>query len=324
MRGKLRGKVAVVTGASSGIGRATALRLAREGASVALAARGKDALREVEEAIVRRGGRAIVVDCDVADEDAMDRLAAEAQSQLGPIDLWVNDAAVLAMGRFEDTPPEVFRKLLETNLLGTVNGARAALARFRTRGRGVLVNVASIDGRVAAPYASAYVASKHAVVGFSSSLRQELRLAGLRNVHVCTVLPATIDTPIFQHAANFTGVQVKALPPVYAPDRVARVIVRLATHPRREVLVGGSAHFLSALWTVAPGVAERFVARMIHRNHLAHEKPVLDSAGNAFRPTLPEAETGGWRVPRRWARAAALGIPAAALAAGAMWARREA
>ncbi|BDG03200.1 SDR family oxidoreductase [Anaeromyxobacter oryzae] len=323
MRGKLAGKVAVVTGASSGIGRATALRLAREGASVALAARGKDALREVEEAIARSGGRAIVVECDVADEDAVDHLAAEAQAQLGPLDLWVNDAAVLAMGRFEDTPPEVFRKLVETNLIGTVNGARAALRRFRTRGRGVLVNVASIDGRVAAPYASAYVASKHAVVGFSASLRQELRLTGLRHVHVCTVLPATIDTPLFQHAANFTGVQVKALPPVYAPERVARVIARLATHPRREVLVGTSAHLLSALWSFAPAAAERVLARMIDRQHLAHERPVLDSAGNAFGPTRPEAEHGGWRrAGGRWRKAVAFGLPAA-LAATALFARRE-
>lgn len=312
-----------MTGASSGIGRATALLFARRGAAVALAARDRSALRGVEEEITRAGGRALVVDCDVADEEAVERLAAQAEEQLGPIAVWVNDAAILAMGKFEDTPPEVFRRLLETNLMGTVNGARAALRRFKARRRGTLVNVASIDGKIAAPYASAYVASKHAVVGFSASLRQELRLEKLRDVHVSVVLPATIDTPLFQHAANFTGVGVRALPPVYAPERVARVIVRLATRPARERLVGGSAHLLSFLWSLSPALAERIVARTIHKEHLAHDRPAADSAGNAFAPHAPQAETGGWRPPARWARrAAALAVPAAVAAAGVAWVRR--
>jgi hypothetical protein len=140
-------------------------------------------------------------------------------------------------------------------------------------------------------------------------------------VHVCVVLPATIDTPLFQHAANFTGAEVKALPPVYAPERVARAIVGLARRPRREVLVGTSAHVLSLAWTLAPALTERWVAQLIHREHLRHERPTIDSPGNAFGPSGPEAETGGWRQPVRWFRRAALvGVPAA-LAAGAVWAR---
>jgi len=323
MARRLSGKVVVVTGASSGIGRATALRFAREGAKVALASRGKEALGEVRAEIERLGGRAVAVECDVSDEDAVERLAAHAEEALGPIDVWVNDAAVYAMGRFEDTPPEVFRRVLETNFMGTVHGTRAALRRFEGRKRGTIVNVASIEGRIATPYVSAYAASKHAVVGFSAAIRQELRLERARRVHVCVVLPGTIDTPLFQHSANFTGIELKAMPPVYAPERVAAAIVRLAHRPQREVLVGASARVMSALWTVAPGIAEALLARMTERTHLRRRHAAAETVGNAFGPKAPEAETGGWRGRRagRGKRLAAIGIPAALLAAAA-WARR--
>jgi short-subunit dehydrogenase len=322
MRRGLEGKVVVVTGASSGIGRATALRFARAGARVGLAARGREGLEEARRAIERAGGTAFAVECDVVDEDAVERLATLAEQALGPIDVWVNAAGVYAMGRFEDTPPEVFRRVLDTNFLGTVHGTRAALRRFEGRKRGTVVNVASVDGRIATPYVSAYAASKHAVVGFSSAVRQELRLEHARRIHLCVVLPATIDTPLFQHSANFTGAPVKAMPPVYSPERVARAIVSLAVRPRREVLVGTSAHVLTALWTLAPSLAERLFARLTDTSHL-RRGVAPETLGTAFGPRAPEAEHGGWRRPGRWAwRAVALGIPAAAVA-GAAWARRR-
>ena len=211
--------------------------------------------------------------------------------------------------------------MLDVNLHGTVNGARAALARFRRQGTGVLVNVASIDGRIPAPYATAYAASKHAVLGFTGALRQELRLAGARGISVCAVLPATIDTPLFQHVANYTGVEVKAMPPVYAPEQAARAIVALAQRPRREALVGRSAHVFAALHRLAPALVEAVFARAVHRRHLRHRHAVADTPGNAFAPARPSGVSGGWRRPPSRRRSAlALGIPAVA-AAGLLWAR---
>ncbi len=320
MARRLAGKVVVVTGASSGIGRAAALRFAGEGAAVCLAARSRDALEAVREEIARGGGRAAVFECDVSDEDQVELLAKEAEAALGPVDVWVNDAGVYAMGRFEDTPPEVFRKVLETDFMGIVHGTRAALRRFEGRGRGTIVNVASIDGRIAAPYTAAYAASKHAVVGFSAAIRQELRLERRTGIHVCTLLPATIDTPLFQKAANYTGEQVRALPPVYSPDRAARAIVSLALRPRREALVGTSAYFMSALWRLAPAAAEAWFARGVRRAHLRRGRAAAESVGNAFGPTRPEGPTGGWRRSRR-RRIAALALPAAAVLAGVVWLR---
>jgi NAD(P)-dependent dehydrogenase (short-subunit alcohol dehydrogenase family) len=322
MARSLEGKVAVVTGASSGIGRATALRFAREGAHVVVAARGASALREVADGCERHGVRARAIEVDVTDEDAVERLAAIAHDTFGRIDIWVNDAGVYAFARFEDTPPEVFHKTLETNLMGTVNGARAVLPRFRAQGAGVLVNVASMEGRVTAPYSTAYAASKHGVMGFSSALRQELRLDKARGIHVCVVLPGSIDTPLFQHAANYTGWKLKAMSPVYPAERVARAIVRLARHPRREVLVGGSARLFSALWTIAPAFTEGLLARMVERNHLVKNQPRADSPGNAFAPTRPQAVSGGWR-PTGGTRARRM-LVAAAIAAPAIWAVRRA
>jgi short-subunit dehydrogenase len=320
MAKRLAGKVVVVTGASSGIGRAAALRFAREGAAVCLAARSREALEAVRAELEGAGGRATVVECDVSDEDQVERLASEAEAALGPLDVWVNDAGVFAMGRFEDTPPEVFRKVLETDFMGTVHGTRSALRRFQARGRGTVINVASIDGRIAAPFTAAYAASKHAVVGFSAAVRQELRLEGKRGIHLCTVLPATIDTPLFQKAANFTGEPVRATPPVYSPERAARVIVSLALRPRREALVGTSAHLMSALWALAPAAAEALLARAVRKRHLHPGRAAAESVGNTFGPTRPEAATGGWRRSRR-RRLAAIALPAAAVLAGAVWLR---
>ena len=288
--------VVVITGASSGIGRATAITFARQGARVVVAARREEPLQEVVAECERAGGRALAVPTDVTDEPGVHALAEAALGAFGHLDVWVNNASVGLYARFEDAPADLFRQVIETNQFGYIHGARAALAAFRRQGdRGVLINVSSIAGTVAMPYASAYVMSKHAVRGLGATLREELSLEGASDIHVCTVLPATIDTPFFQHAANYTGKAVKAMPPVYSPESVARTIARLAERPEREVFVGNSARVFNMQQLVLPGPTEKMMAGMAHKMHLDQDQPVPPTDGNLLAPMLEGTSIhGGW------------------------------
>lgn len=261
----VRGAVVVITGASSGIGRAAALAFAREGANLVLGARREHLLNEVVRECGEQGGEAIAVRTDVTDPHAVELLAQAAERRFGRIDVWINNAGVTAIGRFERLPADAFRQVIETNLFGCVNGARAALARFAAQGEGILINNASLNAYLPQPYASAYVTSKYAVRAFSDCLRTEwLDEPGIA---VCTVLPAMIDTPFFQHAANYAGHPIKAIPPVYAAERVAETLVSLAKSPRRETFVGPNGPVMAFLRNLAPSLGNRLVARAVERGH---------------------------------------------------------
>ncbi|MGW0365753.1 SDR family oxidoreductase [Streptomyces sp. NPDC002990] len=300
---RVRDSVVVITGASSGIGRATAVAFARKGCSVVLASRRAEALEAVRaECEGHRGAQALAVPTDVTDPAAVDDLARRAVGRFGRIDVWVNCAAVTVFGPFEEVPLEDFRKVMDVNVMGYVHGARAALRVMRRQGSGTLINVSSIVGVVSQPYAHAYGMSKHAVRALSASLRQELRLDKAKDIHVCTVLPATIDTPLFEHAANYTGRKPLAMPPVYSPERVAKAIVDLVRAPRREVVVGPMGRSMVLESRIMPGMVERVMAHQVDKTHLSRKESAPAGHGNLHVPAPgPGAAHGGWAGRRRTA-----------------------
>jgi short-subunit dehydrogenase len=301
---RVKDSIVVVTGASSGIGRATALAFATRGSAVVLAARRQPALNEVARKCESAGGQALAVPTDVSDFKAVDELARRAVQRFGRIDVWVNAAAVTLFAPFLEAPLEDIRRVLEVNVIGYVHGAKAALPYMKEQGAGVIVNVSSIVGVVPQPYTHAYSMSKAAVKVLSESLRQELMLEGSRSrkIKVASVLPATIDTPFFNHTANYTGREVKAMPPVYTPERVARTIVNLVRVPRREVVVGPMGRNLVLQAKLTPGLAGRAMAVQVDKAHLSRTKPAPASEGNLYVPAPGTGSLHGeWNGRRRTA-----------------------
>ena len=317
---KLRDCVVVVTGASSGIGRATALAFARCGATVVVAARRELALRQVARECEGLASLALAVPADVSDEAAVQEVARSAIETFGRIDVWVNNAAVTTFGRLEETPAAASRRVIETNLLGCIHGARAALACFREQASGVLINVASVVGKVGQPYTGAYVSSKFGIVGLSESLRQEVR--DVADIHVCTILAPSTDTPLIHQAANYTGRAVKPLRPLHDPDEVAAMIVCCAQHPQREVADRFS-HLAMKLHELMPGIAERVMQAKVEREHFDRQ-PALPTSGNLFDPMAGWTSTrGGWkeRQSAAWRRMGAVGFAALGLGLLVWWSR---
>jgi short-subunit dehydrogenase len=253
----------VITGASSGIGMATARLAAERGARVVLAGRSADGLWNVADRIRARGGEVACVAADVADERQVRGIAEVALGRFGGFDTWVNNAGVSVYGRIDEVPLEDQRRVFETNYWGTVHGCRVALPHLRHRG-GALINIGSILSERAFPLQGAYSASKHAIKGFTDALRMELMNEGAP-VSVTLFKPAAIDTRYTYHAQNYLPMQPKNPPPLYAPEVVAEAILHAAEHAMREITVGGSGRLLEALDHWLPATMDRIMARVLPR-----------------------------------------------------------
>lgn len=272
----------VITGGSSGIGLATAETLARRGDSLVLAARGPGSLDDAARRCRDLGGAAFAVPTDVSDLDAVTALVDEAMRGFGHIDAWINAAGVMAFGHYEQVPVAVHRRIVETNLLGSMYGAAAVLPHFLARGAGTLVNVSSLYGLITAPGAASYAATKFGLVGFSRTLWHELRMVD--GVDVSCVLPFAVDTPIWENAANFVGRRTQPLRPRLEPSRVADAIVGCLDDPRREVRVGGAGRLAVLGRRLFPWIYDR-LAGPVMRALAYQDEAAPSTAGNVFEPS---------------------------------------
>ena len=252
--------VVVITGAGSGVGRATARAFASMGAAIGLVARGEDALEAATKEVASAGGKALAIPADVADAAAVERAATRVERDLGPVDVWVNNAMTTVLAPFIEVSPEEFRRVTEVTYLGQVYGTRAALARMLPRDRGAIVCVGSALAYRGVPLQAAYCGAKHAIQGFTESVRCEL-LHGGSHVRITMVQLPALNTPQFEVVLSRLPNRVQPMPPIYQPEVAARAIVWASMHRRREVWVGGSTTATLLANQVAPGLLDRYLGR---------------------------------------------------------------
>ncbi|MFG2357075.1 SDR family oxidoreductase [Streptomyces sp. NPDC048521] len=251
----------VITGASAGIGRATARRYARRGAHVVLVARGEGGLEAAADEVAALGGRPLVQAADVADPAQVEAVAEAAEKRFGPIDVWINCAFSTVFAPFEEISAEEFKRVTEVTYLGFVNGTRSALKRMLPRDRGTIVQVGSALGERSIPLQSAYCGAKHAINGFTSALRTELLHRG-SNVHITVAQMPGVNTPQFQWVRSRLSRHPMPVRPIYQPEVAARGVLYAADHPRRKQYYVG-ATTVATIWAnrLAPALLDRYLAR---------------------------------------------------------------
>lgn len=276
-------EVVVITGASAGVGRATVREFARHGASVGLIARGRDGLEAAKREVEKLGGRALVLPCDVADARALESAAAEVERELGPIDVWINNAMVSVFSPVRLMEPEEYRRVTEVTYLGAVNGTLAALRRMLPRNCGTIVQVGSALAYRSIPLQSAYCAAKHAIVGFTDSLRCEL-IHDHSNIHVTIAHLPAVNTPQFDWSKSRMPRQPQPVPPIFQPEVIARGIYYAAHARRRELWIGFPTVMAINAEKFAPSVADRYLGRNGYDSQMTNEPMPQNRPNNLWEP----------------------------------------
>ena len=298
-------KVVVVTGAGAGVGRATAEEFARQGYDVALLSRDSDRLHRAADELSRHGIRALPISTDVADADAVEAAATKVETELGPIDVWVNVAMATVFAPVSKLTAQEVERGTRVTYLGQVHGMMAALSRMRVRNHGTIVNVGSALAYRSVPLQSIYCGAKAAIRGFTDSLRSEIIHDGL-NIHISMVDLPAVNTPQFNWALNKMGRRAKPVAPIYQPEVPARAIFFAATHRRRDVWVGYPTVQAILANRIAPGLIDKYLASSGYSGQLAHEATGPDAPANLFEPVPGpygahgrfdgQARSGSWEM----------------------------
>ncbi len=279
----LKGKTYVVIGASSGFGKGVALKLGQYGANVVIAARRDELLSEVADKINGFGGKALVVPLDISDKEAIENLRTRAIDAFGNIDGWINNSGVYMVGRFWEIPIDEQSKLIDVNLKGYLYGTYAAATRFIDQGYGTIVNVGSIDSEIPMAYNAAYASTKAAIRSMSQAINQEFRLAGFPDIRVVTIEPWAVDTPLWQHAVNYTGGTPRQAA-MDDPSKVVDAIIRSLFTRKQEVPVGWKSATFFHFHRLFPHTSERMSADLHHRYQYENAPPARNTSGNLHRP----------------------------------------
>jgi NAD(P)-dependent dehydrogenase (short-subunit alcohol dehydrogenase family) len=289
-------QVVVVCGASSGIGRKTALTLAERGAKVVVSARHDEGLESLVEEIRSAGGEATAVAADVTRFSDMQAVADMAADTYGRIDTWIQTAAISLYAKFEETEPDEFARVIEVNLIGTAHAAKAALPHLKKTaqqdGGAALICTSSVEGKRAMPLQSAYASSKHGIIGMLDAIRVELQEEGVP-VSVTNVMPAGINTPLFNKARTKMGVKPMPVPPIYEPDVVANVMLYAAQHPTRDISAGGAAK--SFIWgqKFTPRMLDKVLTKTGFAGQMTDEPKSADAPANLYKPVDGEDRVYG-------------------------------
>lgn len=288
-------RVVVITGASGGVGRAVARRFGEVGDAVAVVARGTEGLEATAKEVEAAGGTALALPADVADHRQLDAVAARVEAELGPIDVWVNDAFTSVFAPFAEIAEDEFRRVTEVSYLGYVNGTRAALRHMRPRDQGVIVQVGSALAYRGIPLQSAYCGAKHAIQGFTESVRCEL-LHERSRVRITMVQLPAVNTPQFSWVLSRLPRHPQPVPPIYQPEVAARAVMWAAEHDRREWWVGASTAATLVANAVAPGALDRYLGRTGYDSQQTDDPAAPGRPANLWEPADERDDYGAHGV----------------------------